>query len=42
MVPGMTLAAAVGRFAAEELVTGERDALLAPYGWRDAARAEEA
>lgn len=29
---GVTLAPAVGRFAAEELLTGERHPLLAPYG----------
>jgi glycine/D-amino acid oxidase-like deaminating enzyme len=29
---GMTLAPAIGRFAAEELLTGERHPLLAPYG----------
>ena len=29
---GITLAPAIGRFAAEELLTGHRDPLLAPYG----------
>ncbi len=29
---GVTLAPAIGRFAAEELLTGERHPLLAPYG----------
>lgn len=38
MHSGMTLAAAVGRFVAQELLAGERDALLEPYGWRDAIR----
>jgi glycine/D-amino acid oxidase-like deaminating enzyme len=32
MHSGITLAAAVGRFAAEELLTSRRDPLLAPYG----------
>jgi len=29
---GVTLAPAIGRFAAEELLSGERDPLLSPYG----------
>jgi glycine/D-amino acid oxidase-like deaminating enzyme len=29
---GITLAPAVGKFAAEELLRGRRDPLLAPYG----------
>ena len=29
---GITLAPAIGRFAAEEILAGRRDALLAPYG----------
>lgn len=29
---GITLAPAIGRFAAEEILTGQRDPLLAPYG----------
>ncbi|WP_119421913.1 NAD(P)/FAD-dependent oxidoreductase [Desertibaculum subflavum] len=33
MHSGITLAPAVGRFAAAELLTGHRDPLLAPYGW---------
>jgi len=32
MHSGITLAPAVGRFAAEELLQGRRDPLLAPYG----------
>jgi glycine/D-amino acid oxidase-like deaminating enzyme len=36
MHSGVTLAAAVGLLAARELLTGERDALLGGYGWRDA------
>jgi glycine/D-amino acid oxidase-like deaminating enzyme len=32
MHSGITLAPAVGRFLAEEILTGRRDALLAPYG----------
>ncbi len=32
MHSGITLAPAIGRFAAEEIMTGKRDALLAPYG----------
>ena len=38
MHSGMTLAAAIGRFAAQELLTGERETLLGPYGWRDTVR----
>ena len=38
MHSGMTLAAVVGRFAAQELLTGERETLLGPYGWRDTVR----
>ena len=34
MHSGVTLAAAVGRFVAEELLTGRRDPLLGPFGWR--------
>ena len=37
MHSGATLAAAVGLLAARELVTGERDALLGPCGWREVA-----
>jgi glycine/D-amino acid oxidase-like deaminating enzyme len=29
---GITLAPAIGRFAAEEIVTGARNTLLKPYG----------
>ena len=36
MHSGVTLAAAVGRFAAQELLSGRRDALLEPFGWRRA------
>jgi len=32
MHSGITLAPAIGRFVADEIVTGRRDALLAPYG----------
>ncbi len=32
MHSGITLAPAVGKFVAEELLTGERDPLLTPYG----------
>ena len=34
MHSGVTLAAAVGRFVAEELLAGRRDPLLGPFGWR--------
>ena len=32
MHSGITLAPAIGRFAADELLTGRRDPLLSPYG----------
>jgi glycine/D-amino acid oxidase-like deaminating enzyme len=32
MHSGITLAPAVGRFAAEEILAGRRDPLLTPYG----------
>jgi glycine/D-amino acid oxidase-like deaminating enzyme len=32
MHSGITLAPAIGRFVADELLTGQRDNLLAPYG----------
>ena len=32
MHSGITLAPAVGRFVADELLNGRRDALLAPFG----------
>jgi glycine/D-amino acid oxidase-like deaminating enzyme len=31
MHSGITLAPAIGRFVADELLTGQRDNLLAPY-----------
>jgi len=34
MHSGITLAPAIGRFAADEILTGRRDSLLAPYGLR--------
>ena len=34
MHSGVTLAAAAGRFVAEELLSGRRDPLLGPFGWR--------
>jgi glycine/D-amino acid oxidase-like deaminating enzyme len=34
MHSGITLAAAVGRLVAEELISGRRDPLLGPFGWR--------
>lgn len=34
MHSGITLAPAIGSFVAAELLTGARDPLLAPYGWR--------
>ncbi|MGD9511140.1 MAG: NAD(P)/FAD-dependent oxidoreductase [Geminicoccaceae bacterium] len=42
MHSGMTLAPVVGQLAARELLTGDRDALLAPYGWREAVRGRSA
>jgi glycine/D-amino acid oxidase-like deaminating enzyme len=36
MHSGVTLAAAVGLFAAQELLSSRRDALLEPFGWRRA------
>ncbi len=32
MHSGITLAPAIGRFVADEIMTGGRDALLEPYG----------
>jgi len=32
MHSGITLAPAIGRFVADEIMTGQRDALLEPYG----------
>ncbi len=32
MHSGITLAPAIGRFVADEIMTGRRDALLEPYG----------
>lgn len=39
MHSGITLAPAIGRFAAEEIVTGRREPLLAPYGLERFSRA---
>ncbi len=32
MHSGITLAPAIGRFVADEIMTGQRDALIEPYG----------